>query len=170
MSIYPIPAVGPQGLYDASNTRYHKLGTIAQFETDDGLVTAMYCRNAYTTSLSAGLPVGIDAGGIGYVHTARLANASFIQNLCLGGLAASMANSASGGYAWVILAGPQTNAFIANAITALSAAERPLGVNSSAQLITPAASNNPVAYLGITTATMASGTGHGNVVHWLWRG
>lgn len=167
MSIYP-PAVTAQELYEASDIQRHKLGTLAVFDSANGLVQAMYCRNEGTATIAAGLVVGPGGSlGIGYCGTVIVAaNSSFQEARVLGGLAASLNNSTAGGYAWVIVRGPQTNAFL-GVSAASSSAIRLLGANSSAQLVTVAATDDGVAMMRITT-TVASGTANGTFIDWLW--
>ena len=74
--MYPVQ-VPAHGLYEVGGTtRRHPLGSIAYFETDHGLVKAMYCRNTGAASVAAGEIVGQGPGGAGYINTAVLARAN----------------------------------------------------------------------------------------------
>ncbi len=107
MSLYPIPAVGPQGLYDASATSLtHRPGTRAQFDQTEGIVDAVYVSNSVATSLAAGTPVVLGNGKYG-VATADLAGA-YGAHAIIGVLCASLGVSSAGGGAWAAYRGPCT--------------------------------------------------------------
>lgn len=188
MSVYPSPAAG-QGLYEASTKQKMDLGTIHHFETAKGPVMAMYCQNNNTASVAAGLAVGMGVDGQGYCNTAAVAAASLQKGLVLGGLAASMAASSTavtatdGGFGWVIMRGPQTNAFWA-ATQALSAAARGVAVSSNAGVSTCATTHGTatnssenveaVALVraftpGFSTTGTAAAAAIGVTIDWMWR-
>jgi len=96
MSLYPITATA-QGLYEASTTRKHVLGTIAAFNEAEGVVYARYMSNALAASIPAGLVVnqGSVAGGF---HTDAVADVGNHVNI-LGVVCASCASTAGSGFA-----------------------------------------------------------------------
>lgn len=169
MSRYP-EATG-QGLYQPSSTQVHGLGTEAQFTDSDGNpVWARYMKNNNgTSSVAAGLVVayGPSLGEFGSAY-ASTAHPSGLA----GGLAASCV---SGGYAWVIFRGRQTNASM-NSSHASAAGMFFLRPGAAGGLISELSSaawpawattdQNICAFAESATSNTTGATG--NVV-WVWR-
>ena len=155
MSIYP-PAVTGQDLYEASTTPKANLGTIAQFNTTDGVVTARYVQWGNNASIAAGFVAAymldIDVGAY-VVDTAPLAGANAHGSPIAGVLCASMQGTATSnagtGYGWCAFLGPVTNAQLAATLD--SNVVSYVSVNSAAKLGLIASSSS---------ATSAAGADH----------
>lgn len=117
----PFPAEVPvQDLYEASTTQKHNLGSVARFNTDEGIVEARYVRWNNSASIAAGF-VACHAfdndAGPWVVDTAPLAAAAAFRAQVVGVLCASMQGTATSngatGYGWAAFYGPVTNAALA---------------------------------------------------------
>jgi hypothetical protein len=173
MSNYP--EVAAQGLYESSNTPHHKLGARHTFDTTNGPAEAIYCRNNNAAALLAGWVVGQGVSGWGYCDTAIVVGVAAIDKACvLGGLAASMAASSDGGYGWVIVRGPQTNAKL-DVTAVLSAGQRVFHAVSSGGISVTTVSTGPKVLGLIRPITTSAATGttalaaQGGVIDWAWR-
>lgn len=170
MSHYPTPAAG-QGLYEVSSTRKAKLGTVATFQTDDGIVEARYMQNQAGATLPAGGLVSYEPTGQGKIGGAFATNTP--MNFLAGGLAASMA-SGTNQYGWVIYKGPQTNVS-ASASTASSAGQRVVFAKAAdiavaaATYASTTAGYGQISVVGFLDAGDALATGGANTITWFWR-
>ena len=169
MSMYSAAAAG-QGLYEASTSRKVVLGTVHHFsDGTNGIVTARYMSNAATDSIAAGALVKYGHGvGGGVIGGAMATNDPAV--FLAGGLAASVA--ATGGYAWVIFRGIQTNAS-ATATLASSAADRVLehngaGIGTAAASYATGAAGQAL-LVGILPNAGALAAAASNTITWLWK-
>jgi hypothetical protein len=171
------PAAAGQGLYEASTTRKAVLGSMMSFDTDHGVVEAIYVSNNNAASIAAGLAVGeaydVDGGAYG-VDTAALNNVSaarargVVQGVLCAWVQGTATSLGGAGYAWAAYKGPITNAWLAASV--VSNATSHVTVNSLGQLALQATSQGsvvsilgPDAIIGIlgasdSTVSRASGT------------
>jgi hypothetical protein len=104
MSLYP--AAVRQGLYEASTTKHHKPGTVNQFDTDLGIVEAVYVTNAIAGSIASGTPVHLTSTDYGVATAGHVVSTGALP--VVGVLCASLAASSDGGGAWAAYRGRVT--------------------------------------------------------------
>jgi hypothetical protein len=139
---FPIPTT-KQAITASSATALYSQGDEGVFETDEGFVHAVYCKNANAGSLAAGFVVAHawdNDGGPFAIDTAPLANVSAMRANVVGVLLASMT---TGGFGWVAYRGPVTNALLAQNVA--SNALLYVTANTAARLASVATSINSVA-------------------------
>lgn len=189
--MYPAPAI-KQGLYEASTTRRHILGSVQSFDTDLGVVEAVYVQNNNAASIAIGHAVAaaavVSVANAFVVDTAALANVSAARapGMVYGVLCASMQGTATslggGGYAWAACRGPITcgqfaASYVSNVfsfVTVNSAAQLELVATSQGSVVSVLGPAAIIGQIGATASTISrasAGTGGsaGSFVTLLWR-
>lgn len=105
---YPIE-VTAQDLYENSTTQKHEIGTRGIFKTDNGLVEAVYVRNASSATLVRGFAVhhGATPWNVNTTHYGNT-NATMGTLGLVGVLCQSLPGSATAAFAWAACRGPIT--------------------------------------------------------------
>lgn len=191
MPMYPAAAAG-QGLYEASTERKHPLGIRQSFNTDRGVVEAIYVHNNNAASIAVGHAVApgavVSISDPYAVDTAALNNVSAARapGMVYGVICASMQGTATSlggeGYAWCAFRGPITNAHFAASYasnvysfaTVNSLAQLALVATSQGSVVSVLGPSAIIGAIGATASTISrasAGTAGsaGSYVNLLWR-
>jgi hypothetical protein len=167
---YPVE-VPRQGLYEASTTQLHPLGTVCAFNEDigNGVKHRVYARymGANNASIPAGQVVAYANNGTDspyYCDTAPVANVSLHGQLVAGINCASMQASGTRGYGWVAFQGPITAASLGESIASNVTSQHLVAISSAGVLrtvvtnpVTSAADDHSllIGRLGFTASTLS---------------